>query len=68
MPAECARIEALERAQEHLLRGGSLLQGYQRQCSDQSVVAMAKKSQQAAADAIAKSGAALSFGRCENHS
>jgi hypothetical protein len=61
LPAECARIEALEKAQEHLLRGGSLLQGYQRMCSDQRVVDMAKKSQQAAADAVAKSMSARAW-------
>jgi hypothetical protein len=53
-----ARIERLEAVQKHLLRSGSLLQSYQRSCSDQRVVEMARKSQKAAKDAIEASGAA----------
>jgi hypothetical protein len=50
-------VEALGHCGEHLDRGGQLLVSYQRKCADQTIVAAAKASSEAAQKAIAAAGA-----------
>ena len=59
LPNDCARIDRLKKAAEHLARGGALTLAYQSKCSDPSIIAAAKESQRKADAAVAAANAAL---------
>jgi hypothetical protein len=51
--AELVKIASLQKTHEHLQRGGTLLQNFQRTCSKPEIVQAAKRSQAAANEAVA---------------
>ena len=57
MPAECARIEMLEKDLVHLERAGKILIGWEQRGADPAILAPAKQSQQLATDGAAATGA-----------
>jgi hypothetical protein len=64
MPAECARIEMLEKGLVHLERAGKILICWELRCADPAIVAAAKQSQQLATDGTAAAGATCWAARC----
>jgi hypothetical protein len=57
MPAECAKIEMLEKDLVHLERAGKILIGWEQRGVDPVIVAPAKQLQQLATDGTAAAGA-----------
>lgn len=53
LPAECTRIDELEKARVHLERGGSLLVSYSTKMADADIVQAAKASRDKANAAVA---------------